>query len=257
MDKKNLILIHSFPTNSVLLAGLTEYLNDYLNVYFIDLPGFIPDNPKLPKISWEGYISFVEDEIARLDLPSYIIGGISFGFVVANGVTHEAGKCEGVLAMEPFTGAQSLNFPAWQRVVLKLSLSGVSKLRLSYLLWKSRLLKSIIKATKRYPQWTIDILFEQVDAQTFFDTANMLLNDNAEHQFHDLPYVLIGNDEDDTIDFAYVQQLFKQKARRLLVIKTTIEHFPSDLSKAYFEKNVPQNTFNDIVTFINSKAAAS
>lgn len=36
MKKENLVLLHSFPTNSILLSGYIEYLSDY----FIDLPGF-------------------------------------------------------------------------------------------------------------------------------------------------------------------------------------------------------------------------
>src|SRR5262245_1413182 len=36
MTKEKLILVHSFPTNSILLSGLTDYLSDYLEVYWID-----------------------------------------------------------------------------------------------------------------------------------------------------------------------------------------------------------------------------
>src|SRR5262245_44001214 len=101
MTKENLILIHSFPTNSLLLQGFIEYLNDYVNVYPIDLPGFTQSGPALAKISLNQYTQFVERCIQALAVESYWLGGVSFGFAVVNGVQPDL-RCKGFMAIEPY-----------------------------------------------------------------------------------------------------------------------------------------------------------
>src|SRR3989338_8142785 len=48
--KPHLVLVHSFPTNSNILSGLIEFLEQYFTVHFIDLPGFTKQIPPLKKI---------------------------------------------------------------------------------------------------------------------------------------------------------------------------------------------------------------
>ena len=77
MPKENLIIVHSFPGNSILLSGLIEYLNDYFEVYFINLPGFAKSVPPLTEISFKGYVQFIEEKIRGFGLASYWLAGIS------------------------------------------------------------------------------------------------------------------------------------------------------------------------------------
>ena len=84
MSKENLILVPGFPINSLLLRGLTDYFSEYINVYPIDLPGFVQTVPVLSEISLEQYAKFVETQIQSLALESYWLGGVSFGFAVIN-----------------------------------------------------------------------------------------------------------------------------------------------------------------------------
>src|SRR6266496_3587000 len=110
MMKHNLVLVHSFPTNSILLRGLIEYLSDYFNVHFVDLPGFTKGTTPLPHITLSGYSAFLEEKINELGLETYLVAGISFGFAVVNKAKH-SNKCLGILAIEPYIGTKSLQKP--------------------------------------------------------------------------------------------------------------------------------------------------
>ena len=117
MVKENIILVHSFPTNSKILNGFKEYLDDYFNVYFIDMPGFVLEKKPLAKISIENFSEYLDEEIGRLGLKSYFLGGISFGFLVVNGVKVDS-KCKGILAMEPYLNSKMLKMNSGSRLKL-------------------------------------------------------------------------------------------------------------------------------------------
>lgn len=79
------MLVHSFPTNSVLLHGLEEFFADFFTVHFIDLPGFHKNNPKHKgSVTLKKFSNYFDQQIAELDADEYIVGGISFGFLVFN-----------------------------------------------------------------------------------------------------------------------------------------------------------------------------
>ena len=105
--KENLILVHSFPTNSILLKGFIGYIDDYFNVYPIDLPGFRKDIKPLQKITIDSYSKFVEEKVKKLNLDDFLIGGISFGFIVVNNAKIDK-KCKGIIAIEPYVNSKSL-----------------------------------------------------------------------------------------------------------------------------------------------------
>src|SRR5262245_52978902 len=106
MEKENLVLVHSFPTKSILLRGLADYLNDSFETYCIDLPGFTRQVPPLPRISWDAFSRFTESRIRELSLDSYVAAGISFGFRVVNNMAVDE-KCRGILGLVPFLGPRS------------------------------------------------------------------------------------------------------------------------------------------------------
>jgi pimeloyl-ACP methyl ester carboxylesterase len=81
MKKPHLLLVHSFPTNSVLLYGLEEFLADYFTVHFIDLPGFHKDNPPFhDSITIQKFSNYLDKKILELDATEYIVGGVSWFF---------------------------------------------------------------------------------------------------------------------------------------------------------------------------------
>ena len=100
-----MLLIHSFPTNSIIIAGLKDYLDDYFETELIDLPGFNSNFQPNKKISLDYYSNYLENYIKENDIKNYWLGGVSFGFLVANNVKHVNG-CQGLFAIEPFINNQ-------------------------------------------------------------------------------------------------------------------------------------------------------
>ncbi|PSO45454.1 MAG: hypothetical protein BRC25_02260 [Parcubacteria group bacterium SW_6_46_9] len=109
-NEEKLVLVHSFPTNSILLSGLVDYLEDYFNLHFIDLPGFTAESPyDGNKITLSHFSEYVEDEIDKLDWDNYIVGGISFGFLVINQADINENKCQAMIAVEPYLNSKYLH----------------------------------------------------------------------------------------------------------------------------------------------------
>ena len=129
MQKQNLIIIHSFPSNSIILKGFYDFLSDFFNVYPIDLPGFTSDEKPLAKINFQGYRQHVEKEIAHLNLKSYFLGGISFGFAIANACQVDD-QCKGFLAIAPYLNNDYIVPNKSGFAVMKRLLFFLSRLRL-------------------------------------------------------------------------------------------------------------------------------
>ena len=255
MDKENLILTHSFPTNSILLNGLIDYLDDFFNVYFIDLPGFTQQVPPLKKVELEGFYKYASDKVAEFNLPHFIAGGISFGFLVMNNVKYDE-RCKGILAIEPFMGGPSLKMDTKKRARYNFLIGLVSTLRVYDPVWKSKWLRVNLPKLRHYPPGTIDVMLDEIDGRTFIEVGKLLLSEPAHREFQNRPYVLIGNPEDRTVNFPYIEQTMREGVDRLLVITTDLEHFPKDTSKAYFQSKIPGDLMNRVLEFVNQQGAA-
>ncbi len=247
MTKENFVLIHSYPTNSILLSGLIEYLNDFFNVYFIDLPGFTRAVPPLDKVDFQSYARFVGQKLTDWNLDHYVIAGISFGFAVVNTVKLDQ-RCRAIMAVEPFVGIGSLRMSAREKTVLRLLLRGVIGLGLCDVVWKSQLMRSFMK---KYPAWTVEIVLREIDAKTFFKTGLMLLNDTREYVLQDYPYVLVANKADNTVNYDYLYGVISRQAKRLLVLNTNLDHYPEDLSKAAFRQQIPESYIGQMLEFLD------
>ena len=250
MQKDNLVLVHSFPTNSILLKGYRDYLSDQLTVYCVDLPGFTKAVAPLDRVSMEGFCRFVESRIAGLNLEHYLLEGISFGFAIVNQLDLH-GNCKGIIAVEPFMGSESLIMTGAQKVIFSFVVQMICALKLYSLLWKSLFFARYLPKLGGYPAETIGILFEQIDGRTFFETANLILRDRSPYGFHDLPYALLANKQDRTVNFEYIYQAFSQNVKNLLVINIEVEHYPRDTSKEYFQQMVPNEIFSKIASFFS------
>jgi pimeloyl-ACP methyl ester carboxylesterase len=249
MEKENLVLIHSFPTNSILLSGLIEYLNDYFNVYFIDLPGFTKAVPPLPRIDFEGYYNYTENKIREFNLNSYVAGGISFGFWVINHIHHDS-RCKGIVAIEPYLGPKSLKMGLLKGALYTLFIKSVCAFNLSSPVWHSQVMKTYLPRIRHYPPGAFDVMLDQIDARTFFETANLLFGDVGPYHFHDLPYVLLANKDDTTVNYEYLYRAFTENVERLCIINTVIEHYPKETTKAYFRGQVPEEDVKKILNHI-------
>jgi pimeloyl-ACP methyl ester carboxylesterase len=254
MEKENLVLVHSFPTNSILLKGYIDYLSDHFNVYFIDLPGFTRTVSPLDSITLDGYYRFVEARIAEFNLADYFLEGISFGFSIVNRINHQ-GKCKGMIAVEPYMGRKSLRMTPTKRILCLFGLHIVCSLKLYSSFWKSPFFAWLLPQLVHYPDETMRILFEQIDGRTFFETAKIILSDRSLYGFQDLPYVLLANKQDRAVNFEYVYQALSHSVKNLLVIPIEIDHYPKNTSKAYFQQMVPEQVFQQIADFFSRNAA--
>jgi pimeloyl-ACP methyl ester carboxylesterase len=250
MSKENLILVHSFPTNSMLLSGLTEYLSDYLEVYPVDLPGFAKTVPPLAEISLDRYAKVVEEQIEEMGLEHYWLAGVSFGFAVVNRVQPDP-RCRGFIAMEPYLGPVSLRMGIWQRLFYALCCQSIASLKLSSIVWSSNLFRKALVKLRNCPPEQVEILFEHIDGRTFFETAALIFNSREQGCFSRAqPYILIANKDDQTLDYDYTLRMFTQNTDRLLVVNTTIDHYPRDSSPAYFREQLSEGMVRRIQDFM-------
>lgn len=250
-EKENLIVVQPFAANHIILKDLIKFLNEYFTVYFIDLPGFIKTIPPLSKISFESYSKFVQGKIEELDLKEYWIAGISLGFEVVN-ITKLDSKCKGIIAIEPYINSASLSSNFKRKVKYLIFLNNlVCYLKLYNLVWNSRLFRKNFHKFSELPKDVIDIIFEQVDPKTFFETTRLIFKNKKNASFHHLPYALLVNKCDGIISYDYLIRTFKKNPEKELVLDDIkISHCPSDLSKEYFEKSFPQKDRQKLLDFI-------
>lgn len=248
MKKENLVLVQSYPTNSVLLQGLIEFLDEYYNVYFVDLPGFRKNIPPLKKISIKEYSKFLDNFISKLNIKDYIVGGISFGFAVVNNAELDH-RCTGILAIEPYIDNKSLKIKGFKKVVYKTLLWSISNLGIYNKLWKSSLLQTYYEKISKYPLRRIEIIFEEEDPKTFFRTGSIILNQKKDRLRHKLPCVVIINPKDNTINTDYLVSYFFDHLDKVKIVKTKVGHYPRTVTKKYFERQFSGGVFNDINNF--------
>lgn len=247
MSKSNLVLVHSFPTNSILLKGLIEYLSDHFTVYFVDLPGFTNEVPPLKRVSIDSYASFLSSKISNLNLSEYFLGGISFGFLVVNYLPPTP-ECKGILAMEPFLGNSSIRMNWFNRYIVLVVIFVILFFRAESLIWRSRWLRKRISSDGTSE--ALDLVIKEVDPKTFFSTALLLLNWNKSVVFHDIRYVLSINLNDSTIDAEHVMNIFKKGTVNLLISSNSVEHYPKTITKEYFASHIPLHEVGRIKQFL-------
>lgn len=235
--RENLVLVHSFPTNSNLLAGFYEYLGCYFNVCPIDLPGFTRGTPPLDVISIPNYAQFVQNQIQNLSLGRYLLGGISFGFAVVNSIVLDQ-RCKGLLAMEPYLNLDSLDMSTGKRFIYRSLLKLADVSGLIEKLWGSKALNILLGAMIGYPSDRIEALTSQVHARTFLKTAQVILENTDPPKFHDLPYALAINPSDCTVNYDQLVNTFRRGVSSLHLVHTQVDHYPKDMTPNYFKERI-------------------
>jgi pimeloyl-ACP methyl ester carboxylesterase len=254
--KENLVLVHSFYANSVILRGLGEFLSDDFRVHFIDLPGFAAHEPPLPEVSLESFAAHVADRIRALGLDDFIIGGISFGFTVVSRVPLPP-ECRGVLAIFPFLGARSLALRRRKRLFYRAVVNAIGASGLGGPLWNSRLLESFAFWWSSYPPARVRLILDHMDGRTFFATARLILNRGDGATFHDRPHVLILNPADTTIHADYCERVFGDRVRDLCVVRTNLDHYPVEPTAEYFRSRFPRGEMDRVKAFLRRPRAAA
>lgn len=250
MKKIKLILIHSFPTNSIVLKGLIEFLGGVFEVYPIDLPGFTKLSKPLNVVSVKQYSGFLLKKIDELDLETYVIGGISFGYYVLS-ETKLNDKCRGILAMEPFLGIRSLKFGIIRQMVIQLLINTVVGLKIEALLWKNIQFRRLLMALGQVPSESLKIILDEIDGVTFFRTARLIFSAPAPVCMNKCRHVLLVNRNDGTVDYEYIVSWFHRNIQDTMIVHTDVEHFPRDLSANYFNKNISEQDVRAIIEYLD------
>jgi len=253
-EKENLVLVNAYLTNSLVLKGLIDYLSEYFNVYFIDLPGFIQDIPPLAQISIGNYAEYVRKRLERLNLKSFILGGISFGFLVASHMPRDR-KCKGLIAIAPYINSRSLKLGFLKMSVYSVLVHLTLALNLSAKIWESRHFHRAFHWYSDYPADRINNLLSHMDGRTFFETARIIMRHRKPCPFHELPYVLIISSSDKTIKNDPLLELFPKNVENLKVLEVDTDHYPLDISPDYFRERIPEDKIKDIVFFVSGKPA--
>jgi pimeloyl-ACP methyl ester carboxylesterase len=248
MKKKSLFLVHSYPTNSILLGGLAEFLEDYFDLHFIDLPGFAKHSPPLRNVSIDGYARFLESRIEAAELDEYILGGISFGHLVVT-KTRIDHRCKAILSMEPFLGKRSLYMGFLKRFVLGSFARTVAASGMAPIIWNSSRFRARM-LRRGEPELRVDTMLRELDPYTYFATAGILVRFADNLNWRDLPYILIVNPNDKTINAEDVTDVFKSHVDRLLVLETTIDHYPKEVTKQYFTDRITQQHIEKLLSYL-------
>lgn len=249
-EKQNLVLIQAYPANSTLTVGAISYLEEFFNVYFIDLPGFHPDQAPLEEISLEAFAQNIADRIEKLGLDSYVLSGISFGALIANYVPVDD-KCLFILAIEPFLGYKYIKIDFLKRLYILGLIEFAKRTNIANKMWDKEWFRDILSKTMGKSEDMINVVLEEMDPKAFIITAEIALKYKEEITFQDKPYVLLLNPQchlikfDDTL-YQYVRGI---ENKHLRVILTTVEHYPEDPSYEYFKKHLSMNELESLFNF--------
>lgn len=247
---KHLILVQAFPANSILSAGIIQYLERIFKVDFIDLPGFHKDVPPLKEISIESYAKFVAKKIKEINPDEYILGGISFGAMLANNVKVDE-RCIAILDTAPFLGVDYLRFSKTQERAIRAILKVLTKNNLGVGIWDTLFFKNTMISILDKDPRDINIILEHVDPRTFFETGQILLNYREKPKLQKKPHILLMNPEDTVVDFDKVLDFYREHIDpdNLRVIVSNLAHYPDNPDFNYFLKNITTEQIHSLLSF--------
>ena len=254
--KENLVLVNAFLTNSRVLRGLIEYLSRYVRVHFVDLPGFIREIPPLDDITLDNYTSYVQKRIDDLNLGSYVLGGISFGFAVVCHLKTDA-RCKGVLAITPYLNSSCLSLGMIKKSTYLTLVHLTLAFDLHSKIWNHRLFRRAFHWYSDYPPERIETLLDELEGRTFFETARIILTHRRPCRVQNLPHVLVLSPSDRTIKNKPLLDFFEKNVERLKVIQADIDHYPLEVSEEYFQARLSHEDIRDIIIFLGGEIAAA
>lgn len=247
MQKKpNVVLIHSFPTNTIIIKGLLDYLEQFYHLYPIDLPGFVPGSEPVDKVTLENYACATQTYIDRLGLKHYWVAGLSFGFLVANLCVSDK-RCMGVVGVVPYINKHYLIKNALVYFLLEKAFALICKLNWHERAYRSKWLKKVLR-TETTPERVSEIL-STVSSFAFFETGLLLMTHDKEPEFRKKPYIFFVTRADHTIKMDKLSALLNSIESKK-VIYITSSHHPDEISKAYFDAHVDRQQHESIVAYM-------
>lgn len=249
LKKENLVIVNGFGTNSILLKELIDYLSEFFTVYFIDLPGFVPDKSSLLTISVDNYAKYVEERVKELDLKDYIFAGISFGFYVISKTNIEK-RCKALFGVEPYIGGDSLEMNIIQKTFLDVMVNLLMESGIESVIWKSKYLPKLLQIFSECSQEELVEIIKEIDSKTFFETAKIILENHEIIPFKNRPYIIAINQNDVMINAGYTYTTLSAHVKELFLIPITTDHYPKKLTLRYFETHIPSRKVYEMIRWV-------
>lgn len=246
--KENLIIIPGFANNSLFLQEALLYLNNFFNVYCIDLPGFIENCHPIGQPDIDNFTIYVEKKLSELNLPDYYLAGISFGYAIISRL-HLNTRCKGILAIYPYLNESYLKLNIAQKFLLKITLASINKRKLGILLWHSPLFKWYLRLTGHSPE-DIAYIYAHIDATTYFAAADYILNNTQKINLQKLPHVVILNKQDEILDYYRLLKTFKDRAKKL-ILTSSLSHIPKELTFDMMKLHFPPALITRMQSFFS------
>jgi len=251
VKKQNFILLPSFSTNSFILKGLISRLSDYFTVYPLDYPGYRSSKSALDNYSIQSITETLEDYIENLNLNSYIVGGVSMGYLFANNIRENNKNCKGKVAMFPLVSDKCININPLKRSAFKLGLKIIKQFSIYDLLWNSSVFKSRF-LNEMFPRDILKIMKDEIDPKAFFEMANLIIGSKYEIRIDKTPHILVINESDYAIKSILTIDIFNSKIPNKIVIKSGMPHNPNSLEKKVFSKYLDDSKMKSIVKYFDN-----
>ncbi len=246
MSKKlNLVLINGFGSNGEIIKGVLDTLSEFYNVYFLELPGSVK-HITLKKYTTKNFIDYFQKEINKLKLKEYILGSLSFGFPLSNELKIDK-KCKGILAIEPYLDKKYTHMSLIKRSLFILLIKSICFFKIYHLIWETNLFKKALFKLG-YNETIIKCIWK-LDPKPYFETGKLVLTYTHKPNFHNLPHVLMINEHDNMINAEKTIETFKHNVKNLLIIKTTVPHYPDKMGKNSILQKVHKNNLQKMITF--------
>lgn len=251
----NLVLVQPLPANEEMCSGVIKFLQDYFTVHFVELPGFSPDRPAEGRVSLEYFTNYVEQYIADHDLDNFILGGISFGFMIAVMANVDENKCIAKCGLMPFMGGSSLSYSRRRMLMYKFLTRAVAlgrnRIR-KY--WGGDKMRGLIKKHFEKNDEYIDFLFDEVDPDVFLDTIRLSLASNSHKLIKPANFLLFVNEKDHVVKTDYVIGRIKGSIagtnKKLKIIHTDLQHYPERVTYEYFKDHVTPQVMKEAMGFL-------
>jgi esterase/lipase len=248
--KNSFILIPSFSTNSLILKGLISRLSDYFKVYPLDYSGYRSNTPPLNDYSIQNVVEKLEKDIENLNLNSYVIGGVSMGYLFTNKIKANK-KCNGIVAMFPLVSDKTINIKPIKKSAFQIGLNVVRLSKIYDLIWRSKHFKKIF-INKYFPKDISKIMSDEINPRSFFEITNLILNKKYEIQINTTPHVIIINDYDYAIKSSITMSILESKIPNKMIIKSDMPHNPNSLDKKVFDKYLDDTKMKNIVKYFDN-----
>lgn len=251
LTKINLVVISGFGVNSIILKEYIRYLEEFFNVYFIDLPGFTKTTKILSTVSIDSYVEYIEREMEKIPWSNFWLGGMSFGFYLANRAAVDK-RSLGYFAIEPYVGETGLSLGKPKELFFDALVKSLVKLGVSSEIWESSSFPKILKLFSGCSTEEAAEMLKDIDSKTFFQTAQLLLEDHEETIFRKTPYALFINENDTSVNGRYIQTLFEKNVKDLFIVPITTDHYPKEITVSYFKEHIPTQRLYEAIRWGNS-----